>query len=273
MLPMNSIDETETKDSSGAAGSTPELRLPEELRDGAPIEVSEAALWILNDYLEAAGGSPRSKARLLPAHWRAVEVLHAVDMQVTNGGFHQLFTNTCGAYDAHIRKDVQWLGHAEYEAILGTALDRYATMDYQAQWDNLGVSWDFFADGYKLHDFEDLSTAYFATGPDLPTVIGQAILRQFDEYCSPEDSNPLNLQPKQPRVPFKHSFINRLNWSPFAAAIPLSYMGWSAYIRGFPVARTLWTCFMLVWFAMAVYDMRSGHKLLDWLYAPDDEEE
>ncbi|MFT4711244.1 MAG: hypothetical protein ACJAZ8_002269 [Planctomycetota bacterium] len=253
--------------------TTPRLLLAEDLKTQSPTLVGETAWEVVDQYVDAVSEPLEldgSVVSLLPKPWRAVYVLQCLDMQVNNGGFHQFFTNGHGTYDPHLREDIESLDQSEYKAILLAAWEKYEQMDYREQWGNLGISWDRFTEGYKQFDFEAEDTAYYALTPDLPTVLGQSILEHFDQYCSQEDSNPLNAKAKPPRVPLEHSLFRRLQWNPFLVAIPLQYMWYSTFLRGFPLPRTLGACFMLLWFVMSVRDFKSGHKLLDWMYGPDD---
>jgi hypothetical protein len=68
-----------------------------------------------------------------------------------------------------------------------------------------------------------------------------------------------------------HPFIRRLGWNPFIVAVPLAYLGYTAYLKGFPVGRTAGAAFVAFWFGLSAFDAISRHRLLDWLYSDKDE--
>lgn len=67
-----------------------------------------------------------------------------------------------------------------------------------------------------------------------------------------------------------HPFFRRLSWNPFVVAVLFGYLAYTAYVAGFPVGRTLGAGFVGFWFALSVFDLISGHRLLDWMYASDE---
>jgi hypothetical protein len=67
----------------------------------------------------------------------------------------------------------------------------------------------------------------------------------------------------------KHPLIRRLQWNPIVVAVPLVYLGYSAYLQGFPLWRTSGAAFVGLWFGLSAFDMASGHRLLDWIYSDE----
>ena len=61
-----------------------------------------------------------------------------------------------------------------------------------------------------------------------------------------------------------HPFFRRLGC---IVAVPLAYLGYTAYLKGFPAGRTAGAAFVAVWFCLSAFDAISGHRLLDWLYS------
>ena len=68
----------------------------------------------------------------------------------------------------------------------------------------------------------------------------------------------------------RHPFLRRFSWHPVAVAIPLGYMIWSTYAKGFGVVRTIGLVWIAVWFVLSVIDLRTHHRLLDWMYQDED---
>jgi hypothetical protein len=62
-----------------------------------------------------------------------------------------------------------------------------------------------------------------------------------------------------------------LLWNPLVVAVPLTYLGYTAYIGGFPLGRTAGAVFVGLWFGLSAFDTASGHRLLDWLYSDEAE--
>jgi hypothetical protein len=69
----------------------------------------------------------------------------------------------------------------------------------------------------------------------------------------------------------RHPLTRRLLWNPLVVAGPFAYLAYTAYLGGFPVGRTAGAAFVGLWFGLAVFDMASGHRWLDWLYSKESE--
>jgi hypothetical protein len=67
----------------------------------------------------------------------------------------------------------------------------------------------------------------------------------------------------------RHPFLRRLSWNPLIVAVPLVYLGYTAYRGGFPAGRTAGAGFVALWFGLSVFDALSRHRLLDWLYSDE----
>jgi hypothetical protein len=69
----------------------------------------------------------------------------------------------------------------------------------------------------------------------------------------------------------RHPLTRRLLWNPLVVAIPLAYLGYTAYLAGFPAGRTAGATFVGLWFGLSAFDAVSGHRWLDWLYSDEAE--
>lgn len=69
----------------------------------------------------------------------------------------------------------------------------------------------------------------------------------------------------------RHPLLRRLQWHPVLVAVPLAYLGYTAYLAGFPLGRTAGAAFVAFWFALSAFDLASGHRWLDWLYSEEAE--
>ncbi len=67
----------------------------------------------------------------------------------------------------------------------------------------------------------------------------------------------------------RHPFLRRLAWNPLLVAVFLAYLGYSAYLHGFPVGRTAGAAFVALWFGLSVYDTVTRHRFLDWLLSDE----
>lgn len=47
------------------------------------------------------------------------------------------------------------------------------------------------------------------------------------------------------------------------------YLAYTAFLAGFPIGRTGGAVFVAFWFALSVYDLITGHQLLDWMYSDE----
>jgi len=69
----------------------------------------------------------------------------------------------------------------------------------------------------------------------------------------------------------RHAFLRRLSWNPAVVAVPFAYLAYTTYLLGFPIARTLGAAFVGLWFGLSVFDLVTGHRLLDWLHSDEEE--
>ena len=145
-------------------------------------ELGALALDMVGESLNRACGSYQSKVHLLPSCWRSVYVLHRLDAQVTNGGFHQFFTNSCGQFDLYLREDLDYLQDDQLKSIILSAFDAYKKIDYRDQWANIGKSWDYFSAPYKQGRFKAEDDAYYALNPCMTPIIGAQIKKYKNEY-------------------------------------------------------------------------------------------
>lgn len=76
---------------------------------------------------------------------------------------------------------------------------------------------------------------------------------------------------RRPSSQVRHPFTRRLLWNPLVVAVPLAYLGYTAYLSGLPTVRTAGAAFVGLWFALSVFDAVSGHRWLDWLYSDEAE--
>lgn len=125
-----------------------------------------------SEALDRAKGRYLSKVYRLPQPWRMVYTFITLDMQVNNGGFHQFFTNTAGALDQHLMDDAYFLASENHLSIISSAWHEYPQIDYSGQWDNLGNSWEHFAEAYKDGRFEQQDDLWYKTEPSICQVIG-----------------------------------------------------------------------------------------------------
>jgi hypothetical protein len=149
-------------------------------------DLARSAFAEAEDSLAQAGGEYMSKVHLLPPVWRMVWALLKLNDEVSNGGFHQFFTNMGGVLDSHLADDIARIEHEGYRSILTRANEAYSKIDYQDQWDNRGKSWDYFAAPYKEGRFRDEDEEFYSTKPDFDEVIGQHVRQHATDYTSDE---------------------------------------------------------------------------------------
>lgn len=68
----------------------------------------------------------------------------------------------------------------------------------------------------------------------------------------------------------QHPFLLRLVWNPLVVAVPFAYLAYMTYLLGFPIARSVGTAVVGLWFGLSVCDMITGHRVLDWLYSDEE---
>lgn len=99
-----------------------------------------------------------------------------LDSQVSNGGFHQFFTNSRGQYDQWLPEIAELIPDERFTSVIQSAVAEYEKYDYEGQWENIGKSWEYFTDGYKDGRFRKLDQEYYSIKPDLLSVIGLLLL-------------------------------------------------------------------------------------------------
>jgi hypothetical protein len=67
------------------------------------------------------------------------------------------------------------------------------------------------------------------------------------------------------------SWLQRMNWHPLVAALPFGFFVFRVFTAGFTATRTIGLCVVTLWFAMAVIDRATGHRLTDWLRREDED--
>lgn len=255
----------------------PVLVLPPGLETELAEDVAESAFDVVALYLDDAGGACYSKVHLLPVHWRLVYVLYDLDAEVCNGGFHQFFTNKRGAFDDHLAEDFAALKHGEFSELLLGVVSKYRGMDYTEQWENLGKSWDKFAEGYKEGAFGAEEVSYYAIAPGLVEVMGEYVREHIDDFNSVEGRNPFELgpvveEPEEEADTPEYSFWTRLQWNPIVAALPTYYLWRTSYLDGFPIGRTVAACVSALWLLDTLL-VFFAPKLLKWLRDEDENEQ
>ncbi len=156
--------------------------LPKAALDLPDDELAEAAFKLAAASLDKAAGPYLSKIHLLSPPWRRVYALFMLDAEVNNGGFHQFFSNTQGFFDPHLEEDIARLEHSGYREVLQAAFEVYSSFDYASQWDNLGKSWEEFAQGYEDGRFTAVELELSDLSPSLNEVIGAHVLAHSIVY-------------------------------------------------------------------------------------------
>ncbi|MEM7453426.1 MAG: DUF4375 domain-containing protein [Planctomycetota bacterium] len=146
--------------------------------------VSREVITRVMDALDGAKGDRSRKMLMLPRHWRAINTAFTLDYEVRNGGFHQFFTNTGGAFDEILIEDISSLGHTEYLRRVKDAFEEYQKHDYTGQWANRGKSWDYFSKPNREGRFRIQDKAYFAVKPRMRSVIAQFVRKNIDSFES-----------------------------------------------------------------------------------------
>ena len=68
----------------------------------------------------------------------------------------------------------------------------------------------------------------------------------------------------------KHPRLRLFSWHPLLAAVPFSYLVHRVSVRGFTTLGTITLAVVTIWFVLAVVDLATRHRYLDWLYSEDD---
>lgn len=141
----------------------------------------DKAMALAGDALRKVNGE-RSKVPLLNPPWRLIYLSMYLEREVTNGGFHQLFTNAGGVFDGHFMEDIAQLPDGEHKALFVRAFARYKEIDYTDQWDNRGKSWDYFVAPYKEGRFKEEDEEFQRIYEAIPSLIASHIRNNRSTY-------------------------------------------------------------------------------------------
>ena len=112
---------------------------------------------------------------------RAIYTTTYLAFQMRKAGFHCYFTNSRGKLDSFIEEDLTVIGAIPYLDTYRSAYLVYQKHDYQAQWDNIGKSWDIYEEGFKDRRFEEIEALYDKVSVPLDTFISRYI-RANEKY-------------------------------------------------------------------------------------------
>jgi hypothetical protein len=97
----------------------------------------------------------------LPSHWRAMQTVYWLYLEVQNGGFHQFFWNSNGAMLDETQEDLQLIGATPFVGIFVRARSIYQTRDYKTEREASGNSWEGFTAGYRDKRLEALDREFY----------------------------------------------------------------------------------------------------------------
>lgn len=112
--------------------------------------------------------------RQLPQHWRAVYTTCILDGEVRNGGHHQFFWNSEGAFNNETLEDLRLISAKPFVLLFEEALDVYHKHDYAADKRDSGNSREVFVEAYKEKRMEILDEAFYN--------VTKTIIMHLDEY-------------------------------------------------------------------------------------------
>ena len=129
--------------------------------------------------MHTVGGDSFSMIKTLPKEHRACYTTAYLSYQLTMAGFHAYFTNSRGQLDPYMAIDLMEIGASRHADAYGLAFATYKRHDYEAQWANIGQSWEIYQAGFADERFKAAEALYDEACPELDTIITAYIKRNL----------------------------------------------------------------------------------------------
>jgi len=95
----------------------------------SPDDVGYGALWAVLDWIDYDWPDVDARLMALPPHWRVVYTACTLEGEVNNGGHHQYFWNSNGAFAAVLVEDLKRVGATPYVDLAARAVGIHGQHD------------------------------------------------------------------------------------------------------------------------------------------------
>lgn len=119
------------------------------------------------------------KLRSLPEHWMYIVPTVYYSLQVSNGGHHQFFMNSEGAYNQLVSEGLAFFGMNEYVPIFKEALTHYSKDVYE---DNKPETWEEFTAGYKDSPLEAIDEQFYSKDTYLDDLLDEYVRTNLSSF-------------------------------------------------------------------------------------------
>ncbi len=132
--------------------------------------------------LDSLGGRRTVSPLKLPHPWLHLGMMLELDAEVVNGGFHQLFWNSEGAYNEAILEGLRFFGFSNFQDIFLRAVacaEEHKILRTKRRGEN---TWEEFTAGYKSIPWDLIDEAYYQTSPTLFQCVARYLREHPEEF-------------------------------------------------------------------------------------------
>ena len=146
------------------------------IETGLPEDTALKA-WeaILSALKPIAGKDHDAAIRQFPPEWRAAYSTFWLQCEVNNGGHHQFFWNTEGAWNAETQDGLEFIDAWPFVRIFTEARKIYGAHDYADEKASSGNSWEGFTAAYREKRMKALDTEFYKQPKNIETLLGEFI--------------------------------------------------------------------------------------------------
>jgi hypothetical protein len=125
--------------------------------------------------------TPEAAQRIaaLPEHWRYIEPLVYYFNEVNNGGHHQYFWNSQGAYRHLVADGLRYFKAHEFEQIYREALSHYTPELYEVAH---GATWEEYQKSGKADRFDQQDSEFYKVTPKLIEIVSRFVRSNLRQY-------------------------------------------------------------------------------------------
>jgi hypothetical protein len=146
------------------------------IQEGSPEDTALKAWDAILAALEPVASEDYDGAiRRFPPAWRLVYTTFWLQCEVDNGGHHQFFWNTDGAWNAQTQSDLETIGAWPFVRIFTEARKIYDAYNYADEKASSGNSWEGFTAAYREKRMEELDNTFYKEPKQIDAFLGEYI--------------------------------------------------------------------------------------------------
>ncbi len=146
------------------------------IETGSPEDTAVKAWDAILAALKPIPGEDHDNAiRQFPPAWRAAYTTFWLQCEVNNGGHHQFFWNTEGAWNAETQDDLELIDAWPFVRLFTEARKIYDAHNYADEKATSGNSWEGFTEAYREKRMGELDTQFYKEPKNIETFLGEFI--------------------------------------------------------------------------------------------------